>query len=69
MCQEGQHKNKNGYYRSFKTQFEGQLGVGPESWIKRVDPSQCKNKSFYYYSFKTWLRSQSKQGLSHGLEG
>jgi hypothetical protein len=34
----GKHKGKNDYYYSFKTQFRGRVGVGPELRVETIDP-------------------------------
>jgi hypothetical protein len=62
-----QHKNKNIYYYSFKTQLRGQPRVRPRSWIElTIYSGQYKNKNDYYRSFKTQLevRPKSHVGLT-----
>ena len=59
ICQTKTCKDKNGYYHSFKIQFEGRSKAKLRSLVKArskekcwVDLSQHKNKNDYYYNFK-----------------
>ena len=66
-----QCKDKNCYYHSFKTRFEGSLGLslghGPGGSIW-VDLSQCMDKSHYYYSFKIQLGSSPEARFKSRVE-
>jgi len=55
-----QHKNKNDYYYSFKTRFEGRSKTKSRSQVTLIiDSGQHKDKKNYYHSFKTQLQSRS----------
>jgi len=52
------HKNKSGYYHSFKTWFGSRPVARLESWVRlTIDSGSCKDKSGYYHSFKIQIRS------------
>jgi hypothetical protein len=66
-----QRKNKNNYYYSFKTQFEGQPGqdLDHASWgLTKVNQSQYKDKKCYYIVLKPDLGVDRGKARVIGLE-